>query len=318
MTGGILTGGLSGTSASFSSTLGVSGQATFINDASTKTLTIRDESEGYTTTFQAGEQSANITYTLPRTKGSANQLMTTDGNGVLTWADAASRYSTITSSADDKNMGISTSTFSSAVVSEAQENTAFGYGTLNTITVGSYNTAFGTYALNASTSASGNTAIGRSALPVTTTGGGNTAIGQNALLVNTEGYINTAIGVNSLENNTTGAYNIGIGSSALTNNTTGTYNIGIGYLATVSSGDLTNAIAIGYNSSVTASNTIQLGNSSITDVKTSGNIQTTSDKAFYFGDPTVDGTWRIVRSGDNLVYERRESGSWVTKLSMQP
>jgi hypothetical protein len=40
--------------------------------------------------------------------------------------------------------------------------------------------------------------------------------------------------------------------------------------------------------------------------------------AFYFGDADTDGSWRITRTGDNLVFERRESGSWVTKIEMKP
>lgn len=36
-------------------------------------------------------------------------------------------------------------------------------------------------------------------------------------------------------------------------------------------------------------------------------------KAFYFGDSTTDGSWRIIRSGDNLNFQRRVSGSWVDK-----
>ena len=51
---------------------------------------------------------------------------------------------------------------------------------------------------------------------------------------------------------------------------------------------------------------------------TTGDIETGSANAFYFGDPTVDGTWRITRSGNNLVFELRESGVWVEKIAMQP
>lgn len=39
-------------------------------------------------------------------------------------------------------------------------------------------------------------------------------------------------------------------------------------------------------------------------------------KAVYFGNPAVDGTWRILRSGNNLVIERLETGSWVTKSTI--
>jgi len=41
-----------------------------------------------------------------------------------------------------------------------------------------------------------------------------------------------------------------------------------------------------------------------------------STKAFYLGDEATDGTWRIIRSGNNLVIERRESGSYVTKSTI--
>ena len=35
--------------------------------------------------------------------------------------------------------------------------------------------------------------------------------------------------------------------------------------------------------------------------------------AVYLGAADTDGSWRIVRSGSDLVFQRRESGSWVTK-----
>ena len=37
---------------------------------------------------------------------------------------------------------------------------------------------------------------------------------------------------------------------------------------------------------------------------------------FYFGDPDTNGTWRIIRSGDNLAFQRREAGLWVSKGKM--
>jgi len=54
------------------------------------------------------------------------------------------------------------------------------------------------------------------------------------------------------------------------------------------------------------------GNSTSTDILIG------SSNAFYFGASDFDGTWRIVRSGDNLVFERRESGSYVAKFTMTP
>ncbi len=50
----------------------------------------------------------------------------------------------------------------------------------------------------------------------------------------------------------------------------------------------------------------------------SGDVELSSTGAVYFGDPSTNDSWRIVRSGNNLVFERRESGSWVTKSTMTP
>lgn len=43
-----------------------------------------------------------------------------------------------------------------------------------------------------------------------------------------------------------------------------------------------------------------------------------STDAVYLGDPLVDGTWRIVRDGNNLSYQRREASSWVEKGASLP
>lgn len=36
----------------------------------------------------------------------------------------------------------------------------------------------------------------------------------------------------------------------------------------------------------------------------------------YFGDSSTDGSWRIVRSGNNLVIQRLESSTWTTKSTI--
>jgi hypothetical protein len=45
---------------------------------------------------------------------------------------------------------------------------------------------------------------------------------------------------------------------------------------------------------------------------------TPADTAFYFGDKDTDGAWRMVRIGTSLVMQRRESGLWVSKMSVNP
>jgi hypothetical protein len=36
----------------------------------------------------------------------------------------------------------------------------------------------------------------------------------------------------------------------------------------------------------------------------------------YFGDDSTNGSWRIVRSGNDLVIQRREAGTWTTKSTI--
>lgn len=47
----------------------------------------------------------------------------------------------------------------------------------------------------------------------------------------------------------------------------------------------------------------------------SGDVDLGSTGAVYLGDKSTNGSWRMVRSGDDIVWERRESDSWVQKGS---
>ena len=87
----------------------------------------------------------------------------------------------------------------------------------------------------------------------------NTACGNNVLRANTTGDSNTASGYGALRNNTTGYNNTASGESALNNNTT-----------------FSNVGGFGYNVQVTASNQIQLGDSSTTTYAY-GAVQNRSD-----------------------------------------
>jgi hypothetical protein len=151
-------------------------------------------------------------------------------------------------------------------------NTATGYSALRNNTTGANNTASGTSALFANTTGAYNTATGLASLTRNTTGSDNTASGYAALFANTTGGANMAYGNFALGNNTTGSGNTASGHSALDANTTGTNNTAIGYYTNVGSDNLTNATAIGAGAIVNSSDNIQLGNSSVTNVKTSGTI----------------------------------------------
>ena len=50
----------------------------------------------------------------------------------------------------------------------------------------------------------------------------------------------------------------------------------------------------------------------------SGNLVITGTSAVYIGDKNTNGSWRIVRNGNDFEFQRREGGTWVEKGAMQP
>ena len=255
----------------------------------------------------------------------AGQVLTTDASGVAAWATpsagvtsvgaisgtATTNGATVTGStlnlapADASNGGVVTNgtqtfagakTFSSDInvngmtvgrgnSTAVYPNTVIGINSLAAISSGIYNVAIGVGTLNSNNSGSYNSAIGSNALFKNTSGTGNTAIGASSLSKSTINNYNTAMGYNSMKENTEGFDNTGIGKDALSANTTGSKNTAIGFEANVGAANLTNATAIGASAIVNANNTIQLGNSAVTDVKTSGAL--TSGTITY---PKVHGT----------------------------
>ena len=175
-------------------------------------------------------------------------------------------------------------------------NTGIGSSALLSNTTGLANTSVGANSLYSNTTANFNTAVGSSALRLNTTGESNTANGSSALEFSTTGSFNTAIGANGLKSNITGSNNSSVGSGALsfsnTNNntamgtnslknttgysntalgafagevnTTGNENTAIGVTATFASNNLSNATAIGFGATAAASNSVRLGNTSVT------------------------------------------------------
>jgi hypothetical protein len=145
-------------------------------------------------------------------------------------------------------------------------------------------------------------AIGNSALQNNTTADYNIGIGAAAVSANSTGMNNVGLGVASLASNN-GSNNTAIGRSTLLiasaiddatslgykagYNNNGSFNTFLGSNTdqTTSNSSVTNATAIGYNAKVDASNTIQLGNTSLANVKTSGTI-TAGDVTY----PKVHGT----------------------------
>ncbi len=124
------------------------------------------------------------------------------------------------------------------------------------------------------TSGSDNMVFGQNVGMQNTSGVKNLAIGSESFRYNTSGSHNVGVGYSSLRNNN-GSYNIAIGENASQSNTDGSYITTIGYGADVASNNLSNATAIGNGAIVNANNTIQLGNTSVTSVVTSGTVNAT-------------------------------------------
>jgi len=194
----------------------------------------------------------------PSSAGSNGEVLTTDGSNGLSWSTSSS--------------GVPYSGASGVVNLGDYDLTVQGYRIGKGTGGASGNLVFGTATLSGS--GTGNTVIGVTAAHSLGTGTNNTIIGNAAgwYIGNTSGI--TAIGQSALHAES-GAGNTALGyragyhgsvSSAMT------YTTLLGYEAKATSGAITNSVALGKGATVLASNTIQLGNTSVTNVKTSGTI----------------------------------------------
>jgi hypothetical protein len=199
-----------------------------------------------------------------------------------------------------KNIWIGGGGLSSTSASES--NTSFGVDALLNNTSGYYNTAIGKDALKTNTSGYVNDAFGLNALIGNTTGYRNVAFGAGSMQANTTGFENMAIGHLSLTSSTTGSKNVAIGAISMTNLTSGSSNIAFGKDAAIkisgganlttanqsifigedtrpSADANTNEMVFGHTAIGQGSNTVTLGNSSITKTFLRGNtmVNTTTD-----------------------------------------
>jgi hypothetical protein len=158
------------------------------------------------------------------------------------------------------------------------QNTSVGVNSLQNNTTGSFNTSIGSETLNKNTTGFNNTAVGRVALRDNTTGTNNTAYGNLALYLNTTGSQNTGIGFSALGGITTGINNVGIGHVAGnlinsgTENITSSNSVYLGHDTRASASGNTNEIVIGHEGRGNGSNTVTIGNSSITNNYFTGNV----------------------------------------------
>jgi len=191
------------------------------------------------------------------------------------------------------------------------DNTAVGSETLPALTTGAENTAVGTWAMILSTTGNNNTAIGAGSMSgVDITGNKNTAVGYTAgrnigagsnntaigyqtLLIGS-GDSNTALGTRALLSLTTGSDNVAIGHAAgrfitggVTANETSLNSIYIGkdIRALADGGD--NEIIIGDSLTGLGSNTVVIGNDSITKTTLKGDVTITALNLVSYENETV-------------------------------
>ena len=228
-------------------------------------------------------------------------------NRALTHQEIQNLYFKENNVFEDASRNIALGESALSAISSGTDNLAIGNEALSKNVTGTYNVAVGIDALRNNT-ASRNTALGSLALRNNTTGTINTAVGFYSLVHNETGGRNVGLGDGSLYYNEDGSYNVALGNLALTKNVSGNSNVSIGDASlynsissnnvaigdgagydlntensndntflgnnanTVSGTQINNATSIGANAIVTTSNTIQLGDSNVTLVNTSAQI----------------------------------------------
>ncbi len=256
-------------------------------------------------------------YTLPLTDGLADEVLKTNGSGVLAWSSLS--VSELVDADNDTKVQVEESTDediirfdmggqayfkmdlgrfeilntgNSVFIGEdaglnddlSNSNVFVGYRSGRDNTTGFYNTAIGYEALAFGATSDRNVAIGHSNSE-DLTGGSNTSIGGWALASGEAVDDNVVIGVSAMRYPKDASNeNVVIGVDALRGSTSlnGLYlqNVMIGARACESCDDITNAIAIGYNAEATSNNQARIGNSSISSIGGYANWTNLSDGRF--------------------------------------
>jgi hypothetical protein len=261
-------------SSEFYNATGYPYNTTFGSGANASTATLR---AGSTSGFQTSIvlQGGDVGNTIILSTASSERMRITSGGNVLVGTTINSGYlldvnGTLRSGTLTINTNGQGRVFSTYYGSGSDgANIFIGDGGLLSETgggssfLGSYNSAMGVNALYFNTTGFYNSAMGAAALYHNTSGFFNSAMGTDALLYNTTGYQNAAIGANA-------GYFTNAGSANETSNN----SVYLGYDTRSSASGNTNEIVIGSGGRGEGSNSIRLGNTSITAVKTSGSITT--------------------------------------------
>lgn len=203
----------------------------------------------------------------------------------------------------------------------SRQNTAFGYRAMEDVVTGTRNVAIGHQAmLNVASDISDNLAIGNSAVYQISSGVANFGIGRNSLFSLGTGTGNVGVGYYSLFGLTTASYNTAIGNNAGAyatsgNNGTGTNSVFMGAETKADADGQTNQIVIGYNVTGNGSNTVTIGNSSITDNYFSGTVNSGQFKLSSLNtapsSASDTGTTGEIRVTADAIYICTATDTWV-------
>jgi len=224
-------------------------------------------------------------------------------------------------------------------ITTGQYNSAFGYASLYSTTAGSYNSAFGYMSLYSNTAYS-NSAFGYQSLYCNINGSYNSAFSYQSLYSNVGGEGNSAFGHSSLYSNTNGDHNSALGHAAARSVTTGSLSCFFGrnagrYQSDGSTGletpensiyigansksgsnpaggedDITNEIVIGYNATGNGANTIQLGNSNITEFHCQVALTVDSDRRIKRDITPLSGGLAFINALKPITYRRLNPADW--------
>jgi hypothetical protein len=222
------------------------------------------------------------TYTLPKVDGSANQVLTTDGSGAVSWATAGGGGADLFAENYDgtSTAPSATGTNTIAIGIGASSTATRGFAVLGSVSsgedgiaMGKTSSATGNYPIAIGYGASAGTrgvSIGQS---TTTTGQGSVAIGQTVYANPSSGdgavglgYLTYATANRSFANSSSRASGDSSIALGITNNTTsygasGANSIAMGLQASAEGG-----IALGSYSSSTSGTSVAIGNSASTSI----------------------------------------------------
>lgn len=219
------------------------------------------------------------------TSGSSNTAighLTLEDNSTGNRNTAVGKSALSKNSSGDDNTAVGSSALLNNVSSD---NTAVGGATLTSNTSGARNTGIGGATMNSNSTGNDNTSIGYRSLFSNTSGSNNIAVGIEALYSNTNGGNNVAAGRRSLYLLATGSNNTAVGDWAgqyagggLTANVSASTSTFIGGNTRAQANGESNQTVIGYGAIGNGSNTVTIGNTSITDAHVQVDWTITSDE----------------------------------------